>query len=197
MKKVLLFAAVMLASLANAKTNVYDFKTFVANENDEVIVTKVINTSKDEAFINKKIVSLLEGEDGTLNQLSNENGVTKYEGVFQTQSIYNPFAGATKRRLSFNLEVVVANNQATLVFTNLFVNEIYVGYGLSEKRYNVSEKLVEYNEQRTIYDSNDKKAYSKEEKKNAANVVDQISNEIGGSDEELGLRLSKIEEAIK
>ncbi len=197
MKKVLLFAAVMLASLANAKTNVYDFKTFVANENDEVIVTKVINTSKDEAFINKKIVSLLEGEDGTLNQLSNENGVTKYEGVFQTQSIYNPFAGATKRRLSFNLEVVVANNQATLVFTNLFVNEIYVGYGLSEKRYNVSEKLVEYNEQRTIYDSNDKKAYSKEEKKNAADVVDQISNEIGGSDGELGLRLSKIEDAIK
>lgn len=197
MKKVLLFAAVMLASLANAKTNVYDFKTFVVNENGEVVVKKVMNTSKDEAFINRKIKSLLEGEDGTLNQLSSENGVTKYDGIFQTQSIYNPFAGATKRKLSFNLAVTVNNNQVSLISTDLFVNENYMGYGMSDKRYNVSQKLVEYNEQRVIYDSNDKKAYSKEEKKNAADIVDQISNEIGGSDEELGLRLLKIEAAIK
>jgi len=197
MKKVLFFAALLLAGFASAKTNVYDFKTFFVNENEEVVVTKVINTSKDADFINKKIVTILEGDDGTVSQLSSENGVTKFDCSFQTQSIYNPFAGMTKRKLACNLEVTVADGQATLVFTNLKVNENYMGYGMSDKRYDVTQKMIEYNKQRAIYDSTDKKAYSKEEKKKAAEIVDQISNELDGSDEELGLRLSQIEEAIQ
>jgi len=197
MRKILFFAALLLVSFANAKTNVYDFKTFVVNENDEVVVTRVMNTSKNAEFINKNVVTILEGEDGTLNQLSSENGVTKFEGIFQTQSIYNPFAGMTKRKLSFDLVITVANGQATFAFTNLKVNENYMGYGMSDKRYDVTQKMIEYNKQRAIYDSTDKKAYSKEEKKKAAEIVDQISNELDGSDEELGLRLSQIEEAIQ
>lgn len=197
MKKVFLFAAVMVACIANAKTNVYDFTVFNVNENEEAYVSKTISTTKDADFINKKIVTLLSGEDGTVTLVSSENGVYKYQGDFQSQSIYNPFAGLTKRNLVFNLEVTITDGQVALMFTDLKVNEKYLGYGMNDKRYDVAQKLIDYKKQRTIYDSTDKKAYSKEEKKNAAEIVDQISNEIGGSDEELALRLSKIEEGLQ
>ena len=197
MKKVLLFAAVMLASFANAKTNVYNFTVFNVDENDESYVAKTINTTKDADFINKKIVNLLSGEDGAVTLVSEENGVYKYQGEFQSQSIYNPFAGLTKRNLVFNLDVTITDGQVALMFTNLKVTEKYMGYGMNDKRYDVAQKMIDYKKQRAIYDSKDKKAYSKEEKKNAAEVVDEISNEIGGSDAELALRLSHIEEALQ
>ena len=135
MKKILLMMMVMIFSVvASAKTNVYDFKVFAVGDDGAM----------NEDAVNRTIVRKLSGDDGDINKTSSENGVTKYEGQFQTQAYYNPFSGSTKRFLKFNLEVKVAGNTVTLVMTNLKVTEEYIGYGITSKNFDVTDKLVEW-----------------------------------------------------
>lgn len=198
MKKTLLMMTVMIFSVvASAKTNVYDFKVFAVGDDGEAYVTRTYNTTMNEDAVNRTIVRKLSGDDGDINKTSSENGVTKYEGQFQTQAYYNPFSGSTKRFLKFNLEVKVAGNTVTLVMTNLKVTEEYIGFGITSKNFNVTDKLVEYNEKRAIYDRSDFRKQPKSVRSEVEDVIDEVSNTIGGSDKELDVRLRAIEESLK
>lgn len=193
MRKFLFLLVVMASSIiVNAKPDIHNFKNFVVGDNGTVTVVRTYKTTLDEASINKAIAKVLAKNDGILTLLSSENGLTKYQGQFQSQIYYNPMAGTTKRTLKFHLEVTVANNAVVLIMSDLVVQEDYIGYGAHTTMIDVTDKMVKFNKQLAIYNSPDYKKQAKSVRKEVEEVLDDTSDILSASDEELGNRLNLI-----
>ena len=107
---------------------------------DEIIRDYATTQSLEQIVDN--ITRYICADDGSLEPISEG----KYNCKFQSQSYYNPFAGATNRHLSFVLEVSTDGNMAHIVLSNLIVTDNYVGYGVNSKTVNVTYRIQEYND---------------------------------------------------
>lgn len=188
MRNFIVMLSLLVSVLASAKS--VQFNLFVPNASNEVVIVKNFQTSLSEADVTKKVLLILNGDNGNIEGVSDN----LYRGAFQTQNYINPFAGNTRRKLKMDLTITVKDGVATLTMTNLFMQEFYAGYGVHENNYNLNTKMTEYYAAKKMVDE---KSGSKQEIKDAKDVIENAEDDIYPSEEELALRLSSIESAIK
>lgn len=180
--------SLLVSVLASAKS--VQFNLFVPNASDEIVIVKTFPTSLSEADVVKKVLLVLNGDDGNIEKVSDN----LYRGAFQTQNYINPFSGNTRRKLKMDLTITVENGIATLTMTNLFMQEFYAGYGVHETNNNLNTKMKEYFAAKKMVAE---KSGSKSEIKDAKDVIENAEDDIYPSEEELVSRLSAIESALK
>lgn len=167
-----------------------EFKLFVPDAQGIVSVTKMIPTSKSEDEVVKLVIKSLCEEDGNIEKVSDN----LYRGIFQTQSYINPFSGSTRRSLKLSVNIVVADGVATLTFTDLYMLEVYAGYGLHEKNINLSDKMTEYFAAKKMVTE---KSGSKKEINEAKDIIENVEDDIYPTEEEFAKRLSNAERALR
>ena len=188
MRKIFVMLSLLVSVLASAKSA--QFNLFVPNASDEIVIVKTFSTSLSEADAVKKVLQMLNGDDGNIEKVSDN----LYSGAFQTQNYINPFSGNTRRKLNMDLTITVKDGFVTLTMTNLILQEFYVGYGIHEKNYNLNIKMKEYYAAKKMVIE---KSGSKKEIKDAKDIIENVEDDIYPSEEELASRLSSLEITLK
>lgn len=189
MKRLFFASLAMVMSVAvYAKSDVEGFINFVLNDNNKVEIVRDYATTQSLEQIVDNINRFICADDGSLEPISEG----KYNCKFQSQSYYNPFAGATNRHLSFVLEVSTDGNMAHIVLSNLIVDDNYVGYGVNSKKINVTYQIQDYNDILNKYNQ----STNKKEKKEFASKLEEIEDVLRPSDEELNNRLNKLVQVL-
>lgn len=188
MRKIFVMLSLLVSVLASAKSA--QFNLFVPNASDEIVIVKTFSTSLSEADAVKKVLQMLNGDDGNIEKVSDN----LYSGAFQTQNYINPFSGNTRRKLKMDLTITVKDGFVTLTMTNLILQEFYVGYGIHEKNYNLNIKMKEYYAAKKMVIE---KSGSKKEIKDAKDIIENVEDDIYPSEEELASRLSSLEITLK
>ena len=176
MKRLFFASLAMVMSVAvYAKSDVEGFINFVLNDNNKVEIVRDYATTQSLEQIVDNITRYICADDGSLEPISEG----KYNCKFQSQSYYNPFAGATNRHLSFVLEVSTDGNMAHIVLSN-------------SKKINVTYQIQDYNDILNKYNQ----STNKKEKKEFASKLEEIEDVLRPSDEELNNRLNKLVQVL-
>lgn len=197
MKKIILVALLALGGVCAAiGGNRYEFKNFVLNENEQVVVVRKAKTSLSLDQVVKRVEQYLISDDGKMILIDSLSTDTQrvYDACFQTALYYNPFSGATQRLLGFYMKISVENGEATIMLYSLLVHESYVGWTKKSNRTYIADRLLVYRDNLPIEKD---KAFSKAQRKEAEDLLDDIEHDLKGSDEELTKRLDRLMMFVK
>ncbi|MBP5776999.1 MAG: hypothetical protein J6W56_05545 [Prevotella sp.] len=198
MKK--LFLMMVMAAMSSMAF-AYDFPI---DENGNCVVKKSIPTSKSEADAYMAAKSWLNSQGFTQMNANSDvpNKSFSYNLTMNTKSSYNPFAGQFVENLVFTISFSTAGGNANVKIENIQIQEIYGGFGVSNKINPITMKITELeNAKKAVADAEANESLSKKEKKKIKkdneDIIEDNTETLEKASEELYKRLGALEALLK
>ena len=181
MKK-FLFSMLMLALVAPVCAQNYNFPI---NEAGECVFSGTVSNSNSKSDNYNKAKAWCNNQGFTAMNIISDTPSEAYTmniGYIITQK-YNPFAGAFVENLIFDMHVEVADNQVTYSFRNMQIQEVYGGWGTSNKINTIKAKMdLIVDAKKKIEEANNNESLSKKERKK---IVGDAEGDIKNAEETL------------
>ena len=195
MKKILsiaLMALMVMPAFAGKTPKNWDFEN---NDESEFVVERSYETSKaDGAAAIKAVRAAMNKQtfdECTVKEEEAGQSIT-YHVRKNTKNRYNPFAGMFQEFMEFDMVATYAEGKINLKLTEFMLENFYAGFGAKKQRDAFSGKIDAYKDAEIKAKSGKGK-----EKKEAAELVEEINDSFNLCQTDLDIILNTIESTVK
>lgn len=191
----------MVMTAMSSMAFAYDFPV---DANGNCVVKKEIPTSKSEADAYMAAKSWLNSQGFT--QMNANNDITNksfsYNLTLNTKNAYNPFAGQFIENLVFTMSFSTQGGVSIIKIENIQIQEIYGGYGTSNKINPITVKINELEAaKKALADADANESLSKKDKKKIKKdnegIVKDNTETLDKASDELNKRLEALAALLK
>lgn len=198
MKKI--FLMIIMAAMSSMAF-AYDFPV---DEYGNCVIKKEYPTSKSESDAYMAVKSWMNSQNFTQMSANSDvpNKSLSYNVTLNTKSAYNPFAGQFIENLVFTFSYLMEGGNAVIKIENVQIQEIYGGFGTSNKINPITVKINELEAaKKAVADAETNLSLSKKEKKRVRkdneDTIEDNTETLEKASAELYKRLSNLEAMLR
>ena len=203
-KKVTIMKKLFLMMVMTAMSSMAFAYDFPVDANGNCVVKKEIPTSKSEADAYLAAKSWLNSQGFTQMNANNDipNKSFSYNLTLNTKNSYNPFAGQFVENLVFTISFSTQGGVSTVKIENIQIQEIYGGFGVSNKINPITMKINELEAaKKAVAEAEANESLSKRDKKKIKkdneDTIEDNTETLEKASDELNKRLEALATLLK
>ncbi len=163
------------------------FDVFTLNDEGLCIITKTISTNNSmekNQMLAKSYLKTMASSDVDIKENTGDDVVATVK--FNTKVTYNPFAGNFTEWLRYDIKFSFSGSDVTYTVYDIVVSNVYTGFGATENKATMEEKIMEYNDAKEKL----KGKLSGKEKKEYKDIVEDWEDSLENHEEEFTKRVT-------